>query len=296
MLPRLFLRGDAPAAAEPDGGLVRQGGRVPQGKDGEIHRQPPPFWISRYTAKNPEPDGSGFRLSMSDRSGDLAGTHTPGTNIHMAGRAVDDRLHTLHIGLPGTIGTPVRVGDLDAERNALVAELALCHPLHLLAVAYYCAFRRHNWYHTRKLLKMQVKFSKKHRLFSKSEELASIRNEELEYFCVRRSRAASYGSACSGAPRFSAPHSKRIPTRSRARLCPLRLMLREGRGESGGKVLRKGAESYIIQATILFACPQARETCFTLPGGPPGLGESGSRSGRRKKRGRLHERTRPEDL
>ncbi len=71
-----------------------------------------------------------------DRSGDFTGTHTPGTNIHMAGGTIDDRLHTLHIGLPGTIGTPMRVRDLNAEGHALVAELALCHPLHLLAVAY----------------------------------------------------------------------------------------------------------------------------------------------------------------
>ena len=70
-----------------------------------------------------------------DRSGDLTGTHTPGTNINMAGGTVHDCLHTLHIGLPCTIGTPMRVGDLNAERYALVAELALCHPLHLLAVA-----------------------------------------------------------------------------------------------------------------------------------------------------------------
>ena len=90
--------------------------------------------------KNPEPGGSGFRLSKSDRSGDLTGTQTPGTNIHMAGRSVDDRLHTLHIGLPSPIGTPMRVGDLDAERNALIAELALSHPLHLLAVAYSVPF------------------------------------------------------------------------------------------------------------------------------------------------------------
>ena len=52
----------------------------------------------------------------------------------MAGRTVDDRLHTLDIGFPRAIGTPMRVRDLDAERNALIAELALSHPLHLLAV------------------------------------------------------------------------------------------------------------------------------------------------------------------
>lgn len=44
-----------------------------------------------------------------DRPRDLAGAHTPSTNVHMAGRTVDNRLHTLHVGLPSTIGTPVRV-------------------------------------------------------------------------------------------------------------------------------------------------------------------------------------------
>ena len=34
----------------------------------------------------------------------------------------------------------MRVGDLNAESNALIAELALSHPLHLLAVAYFYAF------------------------------------------------------------------------------------------------------------------------------------------------------------
>ena len=89
--------------------------------------------------RNPGPKSGIFVCPTLDRSGDLTGTHTPGTNIHMAGGTVDDRLHTLHIGLPGTIGTPVRVGNLNAEGNALVAELALCHPLHLLAVAYFHA-------------------------------------------------------------------------------------------------------------------------------------------------------------
>ena len=52
----------------------------------------------------------------------------------MAGRTIDDSLHALDVGLPGTIGTTVRVGNLDTEGHALIAELALCHPLHLLAV------------------------------------------------------------------------------------------------------------------------------------------------------------------
>ena len=98
----------------------------------------------RHMGKKEIPDlKSGILFVQSDRSGDLTGTHTPGTNIHMAGGTVDNRLHTLHIGLPGTIGTPMRVGNLNAESNALIAKLALCHPLHLLAVAYFCAYRRH---------------------------------------------------------------------------------------------------------------------------------------------------------
>ena len=81
-----------------------------------------------------------FALSdQSDCSGDLTGTHTPGTNIHMAGRTVNDCLHALHIGLPGTIGTTMRVRNANTKGNALVAKLALSHPLHLLAVAYFRA-------------------------------------------------------------------------------------------------------------------------------------------------------------
>ena len=88
---------------------------------------------------------SGIVFVQLDRSGDLTGTHTPGTNIHMAGGTIDNCLHTLHVGFPGTIGTTMRVGDLNAESNALIAELALSHPLHLLAVAYFRAvFHRHS--------------------------------------------------------------------------------------------------------------------------------------------------------
>lgn len=72
---------------------------------------------------------------MSDRSGDFAGTQTPGTNIYMARRTIDDRLDTFYIGLPGTIGTSVGVGNLNTKGNTLLAKLALSHPLHLLAVA-----------------------------------------------------------------------------------------------------------------------------------------------------------------
>ena len=37
----------------------------------------------------------------------------------------------------------MRVRDLDAERNALIAELALSHPLHLLAVTNFRLIHKH---------------------------------------------------------------------------------------------------------------------------------------------------------
>ena len=71
-----------------------------------------------------------------DRSGNLAGAHAPGADIHVTGRTIHDRLDTFHVGLPGTVGTPVRVRDLNAKGHAFAAILALSHPLHLPAVAY----------------------------------------------------------------------------------------------------------------------------------------------------------------
>ena len=83
-------------------------------------------------------------LINSDHAGNFAGTQAPGTNIYMARRAVDHCLHALDIGLPGTIGTPVGVRDLDTEGHALVAKFALSHPLHLLAVYdLLLCFRKH---------------------------------------------------------------------------------------------------------------------------------------------------------
>ena len=74
-------------------------------------------------------------LSMLDSTGNFTGTQTPGTNVHMARGTVDNRLDALDIGLPSAVGTPVGMGNLDAEGYALVTELTLSHPLHLLAVS-----------------------------------------------------------------------------------------------------------------------------------------------------------------
>ena len=83
-------------------------------------------------------------MLCSDCAGNFTGTQAPGTNIHMARRTIDQSLNALYIGLPGTIGTTMRVGNLDTEGHALIAELALSHPLHLLAVvtSYLQSFRK----------------------------------------------------------------------------------------------------------------------------------------------------------
>ena len=104
--------------------------------------------IFAYREERPAEDSAGrFVCTVqatinSDRAGNFAGTQAPGTNIYMARRAVDHCLHALDIGLPGTIGTPVGVRDLDTEGHALVAKFALSHPLHLLAVVTYGRLHR----------------------------------------------------------------------------------------------------------------------------------------------------------
>ena len=90
----------------------------------------------------------------------------------MAGRTVNHCLHTLNIGLPGTIGTSVGVGNLDAEGHALVAKFALSHPLHLLAVTYWLLAFASIKYDSRCLQKMQALFDKKTKKFREWETIA----------------------------------------------------------------------------------------------------------------------------
>ena len=65
--------------------------------------------------------------TQSDGALNLVGTETSGTDVHMAGSTVHDRLDALDIGLPHSVGTSVGVGDLDAKGNALAANIALSH-------------------------------------------------------------------------------------------------------------------------------------------------------------------------
>ena len=101
-----------------------------------------------------------------DSAGNFTRTQTPGTNVHMAGGTINNSLHALDVGLPCAIGAAVRVRHSNTESNALIAELALCHPLHLLAVAYFCAFRRHFDIIAETFTKCKYNFQKNSKIFS----------------------------------------------------------------------------------------------------------------------------------
>ena len=70
----------------------------------------------------------------SDGPLNLVRTEASGTSVHMARSSVDNRLDTLHVGLPSTIGASVGVGDLNTKGNALATIITLSHSLHLLSV------------------------------------------------------------------------------------------------------------------------------------------------------------------
>ena len=67
-------------------------------------------------------------------AGDLTGTEASGADVHVSRGVLHDRLHALHVRLPGAVGTAMRVGHLNAESDALVAEFAFGHVAYLLAM------------------------------------------------------------------------------------------------------------------------------------------------------------------
>ena len=67
----------------------------------------------------------------SDRSLNLVGAEASGTSVHMARSTVHNCLNPLNIGLPCTVGTSVRVGNLNSEGHALATKITLRHSLHL---------------------------------------------------------------------------------------------------------------------------------------------------------------------
>ncbi len=70
---------------------------------------------------------------QSDSPLNLVGTEASGTSVHMARSTVDNGLNPLYIGLPGTVGTSVGVGNLNTKGNALATIITLRHSLHLLS-------------------------------------------------------------------------------------------------------------------------------------------------------------------
>ena len=66
-----------------------------------------------------------------DSALNLVRTQTSGTSVHMARSTVDNSLDPLDVGLPGTVGTSVGVGNLDTKGYTLTAKITLRHSLHL---------------------------------------------------------------------------------------------------------------------------------------------------------------------
>ena len=74
-----------------------------------------------------------FKREELNRTLNLVGTQASGTSVHMARSTVHHSLNALDVGLPGTVGTSVRVGNLDTKGNALATVITLSHFLHLLS-------------------------------------------------------------------------------------------------------------------------------------------------------------------
>lgn len=71
---------------------------------------------------------SSFRsINRLDGTGNLAGAEAPSTYVDMAGSTVDQSLHTTNVRLPSSVGTTMRVRDLNTKGHALAANIALCH-------------------------------------------------------------------------------------------------------------------------------------------------------------------------
>ena len=68
------------------------------------------------------------------RADDLAGTQATGAGVDVLRRTINNRLHAFDVGTEDPVGTPVRMGDLNAELDLFSADIAFCHALHLLTI------------------------------------------------------------------------------------------------------------------------------------------------------------------
>ena len=126
-MPRSGLR-FAGQTAPPEKSALRSPGRAPG-------RGKPAACATAQIAPRRE-KGSPNRASLvrcndcnSHSAGDLAAAEAAGACVDVLGFAVHDGLDALHIGLPSTVGASVRVGDPDAEHNALIAKFTFGHSL-----------------------------------------------------------------------------------------------------------------------------------------------------------------------
>ena len=76
--------------------------------------------------KSEQPSCLQFERSL-DGAGYLAGTNAAGAGVNVLGRTVYHSLNSSYIGLPGPVGSSMRMGNLNAESNTLTADVALCH-------------------------------------------------------------------------------------------------------------------------------------------------------------------------
>ena len=83
----------------------------------------------KWNEKRPVPNGTRrFKVWYQLHStGDLAGTEAAGAHIDVLGSTVNHSLNALDVGLPGTVGAAVGVGNLDTESHALATELTFGH-------------------------------------------------------------------------------------------------------------------------------------------------------------------------
>ena len=100
--------------------------RIPSGA---LRQRPSPFWQRKRASRL----ACSLACLRSDRTLNLVGTQASCADIYMARSTVNDCLDTFDVGLPCTVRTSVRMGDLDTECYALAADIAFCHRMHLLA-------------------------------------------------------------------------------------------------------------------------------------------------------------------
>ncbi len=73
-----------------------------------------------------------MEANLLDCPGYLIRAKATGTDVYAAGGAVNNCLNPFDIGLESPVAAPVGMGYLNPERNALAANIAFSHDLHLL--------------------------------------------------------------------------------------------------------------------------------------------------------------------